>query len=169
MKNTLVIGVKFGILLGLLNVANVQILTWLGLGLTSWVIAIDVVLLVFVVGYAHLKYKSSHENVLHIKDALLLNVAVILVASLIDTAYMYVYITQIDPDWVDRVADIRRQLLVDGGADSGSIEARIESFRSSYAPFRMFTWGIFMPGLWSFLFAGIVVLFTRNKRLALKA
>ena len=39
------LGLKYGCALGLAYVVNVQVLTWVSLGLTSWVILLDMMLL----------------------------------------------------------------------------------------------------------------------------
>ena len=117
-----------------------------------------------IIGSGVVAYRSRNDSVLPLKDALIINTTLILVASLVNQAYMYIYITAIEPEWIDNVAEMRRQMLVDNGADSSTIDRRISALRTAFTPVRMFTRGIIIPGLWDFLFAGSVALFTRSKQ-----
>lgn len=163
MQQLLRYGLFYGVILGLLRVANVQSLTWLGLGLTSWVFVVDKILMVGVVIWAHHIYKRHDEVGLSFKDAFVMGVIIVLVAVLINQAYMYLYITLIEPGWVDKVADMRRQLLIENEIDPARIDERVAAFRNAYTPTRMFTRGIVVPSLWDTVVLSIIGGFTRTK------
>ncbi len=162
-------GLKYGIILGLLLVANVQILTWLGLGLTSWVFAGHLFLLLVTAYLALKQFRAAKEGVLSIGNALVINAVMVLVATFINQAYMFVYITMIDPMWVDAVAEMRRQTLLDAGLEGAGVDDRVMAFRQAFTPLRMFTRGVIMPSLWDFVFAGIVAVFMRTKAISAAA
>ncbi len=157
-------GLRYGGALGLAYVANVQILTWMGLGLTSWVLGLDLALMVAAVVALHWRLHARHGLVPGGVATLLSVALVVFAAGLIRQAYMVIYLVFIDPSWVDMVVQVRRDLLAAAGVPAEEISQRLLAVRSGFTPARMFTTGVLIPGLWKF---GIAVVLTVAVRVRL--
>lgn len=154
--------VRYGATLGAAMVVSVQVLTWLGLGLTGWVFGLNLVLLITMVSLAHRSYRRSSDHGMTFLEGAGIAAAMILVALLINQVYMVLYMTYIEPGWVDRVVEIRRELLIAGGNTADQIAPRLADVRASFTPLRMMTSGVIVPGLWQLLIASVITLFTRG-------
>ncbi len=165
MKNAEMVryGLKSGGLLGLGYVVNVQILTWMGLGLTSWVLRVDLALMVVAVVALHRSSYGRGGTLYGRVDCLVGLLLLTLTAGLIRQIYMVVYILAIDPGWVDMVVGIRSDLLAAGGASAEQIERRMVAVRGGFTPVRMFTIGVLLPALWKLAFASLLTVALRAR------
>jgi hypothetical protein len=132
----------WGLGLGAAVVLCIQILTWIGFGLShlTWVLTW---LLVMV--FAVLAGKSLGR---HLGDrprflqALVLLVVMILVGRVLYQTYMFVYINFVDPTWVNTVAEVWSAQLEDAGSSAEQIDQSIASFRKQWETRYVFTLGI---------------------------
>lgn len=154
--------VRCGAALGAAMVVSVQVLTWLGLGLTGWVFGLNMVLLITTVSVAHRSYRRRSDHGMTFLEGVGIAAVMILLALLINQVYMLVYLTYIEPGWLDRVVEIRRELLMAGGNTADQIAPRLAAVRAGFTPLRMMTTGVIVPGLWQLLIASVITLFTRG-------
>lgn len=132
----------WGLALGTAVVLAIQVLTWLGLGLSSWTWILPwvlVVVLAMLAGRSLTRRLGSRPRFL---QALLLLVVMIFVSRLMYQTYMFVYINFVDPTWVDTVAEVWSGRLADSGASAEEIDNRIEGFRKQWQTGFVFTIGI---------------------------
>jgi hypothetical protein len=140
-------GVRYGLLLGLAYIVNVQSLTWLGLGLTGWVFAGEATLSIgALVALLWTEHREDPPPRWVLSTGAL--ATMILVAGLVQQAYMVIYITLIHPEWVESVVGIRRELLTASGVEPEQLQQRLAILRSNFTPLRMLTTGVIIPGLW---------------------
>lgn len=144
MKNTRLLGhhLAWGLGLGAAVVLTIQVLTWIGLGLSNWTWILPWVL---VVVFAVLAGKSLARRLgkrPRFLQAVLLLIVMVFVARVMYQTYMFVYINFIDPTWVDTVAEVWAGQLEDSGASAEEIDRRVESFRKQWQTGFVFTLGL---------------------------
>jgi len=132
----------WGLGLGAAVVLTIQILTWMGLGLSNltWILP-----WALVVVFALLAGKSLGRRLgtrPRFLQALLLLIAMILVARVVYQTYMFVYINFVDPTWVDTVAEVWSAQLEESGATAEQIDEQVASFRRQWETGFVFTLGL---------------------------
>lgn len=141
----------WGLGLGAATVATIQILTWLGLGLSNWTWALTWAL---VVVFAVLAGKSLERRFgarPRFLQALGLLVVMLLLGRLIYQTYMFLYINYVDPNWVDTVAEVWSAQLADSGTGAEEIAQRIAAFRRQWETGFVFTLGLIAYALPEFV------------------
>lgn len=150
---------KWGLLLGIAVSLATQILTWLGLGLTSWFIVASIVLTIIFMAKAAIEIQSLQGGKFSFVNAIALVFLLVIVARFIFQAYMFVYTRYIDPNWVETVATNWTTTLQESGATAEQINVQIQSFRKSYEIVPMFTVTLIMYGIPQFFWGFITTLF----------
>lgn len=146
----------WGLSLGATVSLCIQILTWVGLGLShvTWILTY-----VLVAVFAYLAARS-YRDLLGARPgflrAVLLIAVMILVSRLIYQSYMWVYINFVDPGWVDMVAEFWSAQLAEAGVAEEQIAENIAIFRRQWETDYVFTLGILSFGVAQFV-VGIVV------------
>lgn len=141
-SGSMVHGVRFGAALGAAVVSAIQILTWVGLGLTVWTWISSyllVVLFTALAGRAFLKRGSSPPGMV---QTLLMVTAMVFVAKVMFQTYMFVYLNYVDPTWVETVAEFWEGQMRESGTDEERIVANISDFRNQWRTRYIFTIGI---------------------------
>ena len=155
-KEMIKISLKWGIILGLTISIGTQVLTWLGLGLTNWYVAITyvaVIVMTFLAAKNQIKALGSKFTYL---KALMSVLVIIIVSRYIFQFYMYIYISYIEPTWVDTVSDMWTKMMHDQNVETEVLQKRISSFRKAWQPLNIFTVEIVYIGLSQFILGSIV-------------
>jgi hypothetical protein len=132
----------WGLGLGAAVVLCIQILTWLGLGLShlTWILTWLLVMVFAVLAGKSLgRHQGERPRFLQL---LLLLVVMILVGRVVYQTYMFVYINFVDPAWVDTVAEVWSVQLEEAGSSTEEIEGKIADFRKQWETPYVFTLGI---------------------------
>jgi hypothetical protein len=160
-------GLFWGLLLGLSEVACIQVLTWAGLGLSHLTWILTYVLVVILAITAGLAVEKGSAQRLGILNAAVLVLVMVLVSRVIYQTYMFVYINYLDPGWVETVATVWREQLRQGGANEETIAANISQFRREWETVHIFTYGIINYGIAHYILAlfSVVVVVCRPWRL----
>lgn len=137
----------WGIGLGTAVVLCIQILTWVGLGLThwTWVSTYAMVVVFSILGTRSLR---KHLTVRPgFPRAALLIALMVLVSKLMEQTYMFVYINFVDPTWVETVAELWSGQLRDTGVSEARIARLIADFRHQWQTSYIFSLGILRYGI----------------------
>ena len=132
----------WGLGLGAAVVLTIQVLTWLGLGLSNltWILTwVLVVVFAVLAGRSLARRLEARPRFL---QAFLLLVVMLFVARVMYQTYMFFYIHFVDPTWVDTVAEVWSAQLAESGATSEEIDKRITAFRRQWETGYVFTLGI---------------------------
>ena len=132
----------WGLGLGAAVVLTIQVLTWLGLGLSNltWILPwVLVVVFAVLAGKSLTKRLGARPRFL---QAFLLLIVMILVGRIMFQTYMFIYINFVDPTWVDTVAEVWSGQLAESGATAEEIDKRITSFRRQWETSFVFTLGL---------------------------
>ncbi len=141
----------WGLGLGAAVVLCIQVLTWLGLGLSHWTWISTYAL---VVVFAFLGARSFADRLGErpgFLGTVLLIAVMILVSRVIYQTYMYLYINFVDPTWLDTVADVWSAQLAEAGASEEEIGQNIATFRRQWETGYVFTLGIVSYGIAQFI------------------
>lgn len=147
----------WGAALGATVVLSIQVLTWVGLGLShvTWILTYAWVVLFAIAAGRSLGRRVGRRP--RFLQAALLLLVMILVSRVIYQAYMFVYINYVDPAWVETVARVWTEQLEQAGASPEQIERNIAGFRMQWETRYIFTLGIISYGIAQFVL-GLVAL-----------
>lgn len=154
------VGFYWSLALGIAVAFAIQLLTWMGLGLSplTWVSTYILVILFAVLSGAALGRAIGARPGLVSAGAM---IAILILASrIIFQIYMLFYITYIDPSWVDATASFWQDQLRDAGQSDGAIKRTIEDFRMQWTTDYMFTIGIIRYGAPQFILGLIAIVLT---------
>ena len=148
----------WGLGLGAAVVLTIQVLTWLGLGLSNltWILTWTMVVVFAVLAGKSLGRRLGARP--RLLQAILLLVVMILVGRVIYQTYMFVYINYVDPTWVDTVAEVWSAQLEESGATADQIDRKIESFRRQWETGFVFTLGLVAYALPEFVLGFLAML-----------
>lgn len=138
---------SWGVKLGLAEVACIQILTWIGLGLShlTWILVYLLVILFAVLsGKTLARRMGSRPGVLR---TFLSMVVIVLVSRAIYQIYMLLYITYADPGWIETVAEVWTEQLQSAGVAADQIESKLDRFRREWQPANALTVGLVSYGV----------------------
>ena len=141
----------WGLRLGAAVVLCIQVLTWVGLGLTFWTWTLTYVLVVVfaVLGARSLRKRSAARP--GVVRTVVLITLMILVSRVIYQTYMFVYLNFVDPTWVDTVAEVWSAQLRHAGAADEKIAMNIAEFRNQWETGYIFSIGIVRWGIPQFI------------------
>ena len=147
----------WGIGLGAAVVACIQVLTWLGLGMShlTWFLTYVLVVVFAVLGARSLRQRLGSRP--RFLQAVLLIAVMILVSRFIYQTYMFFYINYVDPTWVDTVAAVWAAQLEKAGTSPERIASQIDGFRRQWQTSNIFTLGIVSYGVAQFILALLAV------------
>lgn len=132
----------WGAALGAGAVLSTQILTWMGLGLSSLTWVSNYVLVVVVAVLAGRSLTRRIAGRPGFWQAAVMLVVMLLVARLMYQTYMFVYINFVDPSWVDTVSEVWTKQLEEAGTTEETIEKNIARFRKQWETKFVFTLGL---------------------------
>ena len=135
-------GLVWGLLLGFAISAGIQVLTWLGLGLTYWTWIATYLAVVVFAALSGRSLMARWQARLNLRQAAVLVVVMILVAKVIYQTYMFIYINFVDPAWVEMVAEVWEAQLRESGVPDGTIATYIADFRNQWETSYVFTLGL---------------------------
>jgi hypothetical protein len=157
------LGIKWGLILGVVLVIGTQLLTWLGLGTSTWfpiLTYISVVILSMFFIREIIRKNVGKVKILTIVIPLIL---MMIISRYVFQLYMFIYIHYVDPDWVNITAQNWSYMLAEQGVEADKIENRMSIFRKSYQTLNMFTIEIMFYAL-SQTILGFVVMAIYNWR-----
>ena len=153
--------IKWGLFLGITLVIGTQILTWLGLGLTNWFIAMTFMAVAIFSFLASKDLNAMFLNDFTYIKVVLCTMVMIIISRYIFQSYMYIYTNFIDPDWVRMVADKWTNMLEEQQVPESKISQQIAAFQKSYEPLRMFTVEIINIGIPQIILGSIIMAITK--------
>ena len=148
--------VGWGAGLGAAGVVLIQVLTWLGLGLShlTWILTFVLVAVFAVVAARSLGRRLGARPTLWQTVVLLAVMTVVM--AVIGQLYMFVYINWVDPTWVDTVAEVWSAQMTESGAAPDEIDRNIDMFRRNWRTANVFTLGLVAFALRNFV-VGLLV------------
>jgi hypothetical protein len=152
---------KYGVIAGLIlvaysmlgNMLGFSIPTSLGMGVIQMIIGI---LAVVLIGYFTIKHHRDRElgGYISFGRAFLVCLIALVTAGLISSIFNYIYMTFIDPDYVNTALEKMEEMFSSMGMSEDQIEEALKGTRERFEPSTMLTTGL----LWSIGINAIIAL-----------
>ncbi len=158
------VGLRYGLLTGLVNIifsfilfvthADQSPVRWLGLGI-----------LIAGMVLAHNAYKQAQGGFMNYAEGLGIGAIMSLVSGVLSTAFSYVYIKFVDPEYMARVMETTRAKMEEkGGMTDEQIDQTVAMIQKFSSGGWMVLFGIVGSLLFGFLIALVVSAFTKRNR-----
>ncbi|WP_210517663.1 DUF4199 domain-containing protein [Hymenobacter terricola] len=161
---TTAVSLRFGLLTGLVNIIFTFILfvthtdqspiRWLGLGI-----------LIGGMVMAHKTYMQANNGFMNYSEGLGIGTLLSLVSGVISTAFNFIYVKFVDPEYMSRAMDAARAKMEEKG---GMTDEQIDQFLGAMQKYSSGGWGILIgivvSLLFGFLIALVVSAITKNPK-----
>lgn len=158
------VGVRYGLLTGLVSIIFSFILfvthtdqspvRWLGLAI-----------LVGGMVLAHNAYKQANGGFMNYSEGLGIGAFMSLVSGTLSTAFSYIYMTFVDPDYMARVMELTRTKMEEkGGMTDEQIDQAVHMMQKFSSGGWMVLFGVLGSLLFGFIIALVVSAITKNSK-----
>ncbi len=161
------IGLKYGIIMGLILVVYALILQITTYTTNPWLGAVTFLLLIvgFVMG--HKAYKAGGDGYMSIGQGLGIGMLISLIGGVVSSIFSYAYIKFIDDSSIARAIDLQMEKFEELGYDDAQIEQAMEMAGKFSTPEMQLGMGIIVILIVGFILSLIVSLFTKKANPAL--
>ena len=158
------IGLKYGIIIGLVFIVYGMILEFMGLELETqqYFGYLNYVLLVVVIVLAHKAFKEGGDGYMSIGQGLGIGTLISLVGGAISGVFSYIYIKFIDDSMLTKIKDLQIEKMEEQGMDDAQIEQAMEIAGKLMSAEMIPVWAILGMLFIGFILSLIVSLFTKN-------
>lgn len=155
--NTKSLIINFGIYLGIATVLTSLITYALGMHLDPhWSVSvISGILFIGLIVFGIKKHKENNEGFLSWGQGVKIGVGIAIVAALIGTIYNYLFMTFLEPDFLNQVMEVSNQKLLDQGQTEEQIEAINKMSEAFKSPLLIAAMGIIGSAVGGFIVAAI--------------
>ncbi|WP_299157618.1 DUF4199 domain-containing protein [uncultured Tenacibaculum sp.] len=146
-----------GLILGTISVLMSLIMYALGNHLNPhW--SLSLVSTIFTIAFIILgikKYKSINDGLISWGQAVKIGVGITILAALISVIYNYIFISFIEPDFMNQLLEVQNQKMIDGGMSEEQIEAANEMSKKFSSPLITSAIGIIGAAILGFIISAI--------------
>ncbi len=109
------IGTSYGLLLGLLSILLSVIAYVMGVHIERpwWLSLLSFALMIFVILYGLKQFKKENGGFISLGESLKTGLAISLIAGIIGALFNYVFVTIIEPEFVNQMMDITREKMIE--------------------------------------------------------
>ena len=163
------VGLKNGIILGLIFIVYSMILQFLNLEMKmmQYLGYISYILLIIFIVVAHKSFKEGNDGFMTVGQGLGIGMLISVVAGVINAVFSYIYIKFIDDSMLQKIADAQLEQYEKVGMDDEAIEQAMEMSAKFMTPELIQVWAIVGMLFIGFILSLIVSLFTKKANPAL--
>lgn len=163
------IGLKYGIIIGLILIIYSMILEFLGL---EWKTQqtlgyITYVILIIGIVLAHKAFKEGGDGFMSVGQGLGVGTLLSLIAGVLSSIFSFIYIKFIDDSMLEKIKDAQIEQMENQGMDDAQIEQAMEIAGKFTTPVAILIMGIVGMVFIGFILSLIVSLFTKKSNPAL--
>ena len=158
------VGVRYGLLTGVISIifsfilfvsqADQSPVRWLGL-----------VILIGGMVLAHNAYKAANHGFMNYSEGLGIGAVMSIISGTLSTAFSFIYMKFIDPEYMSRVMDVTRAKMEEkGGMTDEQIDQAVSMLQKFSSGGWMVLFGILGSLLFGFLIALVVSAITKNSK-----
>ncbi|MCH9660785.1 MAG: DUF4199 domain-containing protein [Bacteroidetes bacterium] len=158
------IAINYGLLLSLSTIALSCIVYALGLSAEQpwWQSALNFVFMIAFIVLGIKQYKQDNQGFLSLGEALKNGLAIALVAGIIGSIFTYIFVTYIEPDFVQQLLEVTEEKMIDSNPNMSDeqIEMALTMTEKMMSPTIMTAIGIIASLFFGFivsLIAGLVM------------
>jgi ABC-type antimicrobial peptide transport system permease subunit len=158
------IGLKYGIIVGLIFIVYGMILQFLNLDMQimQYFSYLNYVILIVALVMAHKAFKEGGDGFMSIGQGLGIGMLIILIGSVISSIFSYIYLKFIDDSMIQKSLDYQIQELEKRGLDDAAIEQAMSITKKIMTPEIMPIIAIVVMVFFGFIISLIVSLFTKK-------
>jgi Protein of unknown function (DUF4199) len=159
------VGIKYGLIMGLVSIAYFVILNTLGVdttkGLGQWA---SLVFLIAIFVLAHKYFKDNGDGYMSFGQGLGIGFWITLISSLISSVFTYIYVKFIDTSYIASLMDKQRVAMEErGGLTDEQMEAALSMSAKFMTPEMIVVFAIFGGIIIGMIVALLVTIFTQKK------
>lgn len=162
------IGLRYGIILGLIMIVYSMILQFIGLATNNWASSVSYVFLIVGMVMAHKAFKDGGDGFMRLGQGLGIGTLISAVSGGISMIFSYLYIKFIDDSMMQMIQDKQIEAMEKQGLDDAQIDQAMEMAAKFSSPEIIFGIGLIAFIFFGFIISLIVSLFTRKDNPALE-
>lgn len=158
------IAMNYGLILGLLTIV-VSVLAYVTnhhLDRPWWVTVLSMGVMIWAIVYGLKTYKNENDGFMTLTEALKVGLAISLIAGIIGAVFNYIFVTIIEPDFVNQIMEMTQQQMIEQNPDmtDAQMEMALGMTEKFMSPGIMSAMAIIMTLFFGFitaLIAGLVM------------
>ena len=162
------IGLRYGIILGLIMIVYSMILQFIGLATNNWASSVSYIFLIVGMVMAHKAFKDGGDGFMRLGQGLGIGTLISAVSGGISMIFSYLYIKFIDDSMMQLIQDKQIEAMEKQGLDDAQIDQAMEMAAKFSSPEIIFGIGLIVFIFFGFIISLIVSLFTKKDNPALE-
>ena len=156
------VSMKFGLINGLIGIVLFTILDFAGMAQDNYGQWIGVIILIVLMYYAHQEFKKNGDGYMSYGQGLGIGTLMSLIGSLLSSAYMYLYITFINDQFVKGIREKAIMDMEKKGMSDAEIDQAMKFAEMFMSPVAMVIFGILGGVFFGFIISLIVSAITKK-------
>ena len=162
------IGLRYGIILGLIMIVYSMILQFIGLATNNWASSVSYIFLIAGMVMAHKAFKEGGDGFMRLGQGLGIGTLISAVSGGISMIFSYLYIKFIDDSMMQLIQDKQIEAMEKQGLDDAQIDQAMQMAEKFSSPEIIFGIGLIAFIFFGFIISLIVSLFTKKDNPALE-
>ena len=156
------IGMRYGLILGLVLVVFSLILQMTGLAANNWISSISYIFIIAGIVMAHKAFKDGGDGYMTMGQGLGIGTLLSLIAGVLSSVVVFIYIKFIDDSMIQLIQEKQIEALEKQGMDDAQIEQAMKMAGAFTGPVAILIFGIIGTVVVGFILALIISLFTKK-------
>ena len=155
---------NWGLIVGIVLIIYSILMYFLDFSLEKWVSWVSYILLIGGIVYSTIQYRDTVlGGSITYAQALGFGVIISLYAAVLSGIYSYVFLTFIDPDFIEKIAEMTQQQMLDQGLSEDQVEQAMEMQKGFMKPWVMVLISIPALTFMGFVFSLITSIFLKKE------
>ncbi|MEQ8413579.1 MAG: DUF4199 domain-containing protein [Imperialibacter sp.] len=156
------VGLQYGVIAGVVMIIYGLVLQLTGLVFESWASWINYIFLAVIIFLAHKKFKEDGDGFLSFGQGLGVGFWISLVGGVISSVFSFIYITFVDPSFIETMMEKARYDMEEQGMADAQIDQAMAMTENFLNPGMMFVFGIVGVLFFGFILSLIVSAITKK-------
>jgi len=156
------IGLRYGLIVGLVLVVFSLILQMTGLATNNWISSINYIFIIIGIVLAHKAFKEGGDGYMSIGQGLGIGTLLSLIAGILSSIFVFIYIKFIDDSMMQLIKDKQYEQMEAQGMDDAQIEQAMAIAGKFATPEMILIMGIIFTVFAGFILSLIISLFTKK-------
>jgi NAD/NADP transhydrogenase alpha subunit len=156
------IGVRYGLIFGLVMIVYTLILQISGMATNQWLSNASFILLIIVIIIAHKTFKEGGDGFMTIGQGIGIGTLLSLISGVISSVFLFIYLKFVDDSMLQMVRDEQIEKMSQQGMDDAQIEQAMEMAGKFMGPVAILIFGIIGSVLGGLILSLIISLFTKK-------
>jgi hypothetical protein len=162
------VGLRYGLILGLVSIVFGLILQMTGQATNNWLSSIGYILFIVVIVLAHKAFKEGGDGFMSIGQGLGIGTLLSVIGGTLSSIFTFIYLKFVDDSMLQMIRDKQIEAFEAQGMDDAQIEQAMEMAGKFSGPVAILIMGIVGSALVGFIISLIISLFTKKANPALE-